>query len=136
MHIGEMCARRRKHCFYSTIFTESNRSSAKVLVSGARKNTTQLVKYPRILFVKQSNKVFLYFFRGMVKIESVFFMVYENDAKKCSKPRGGESVSPCPMKLIINLFSVSLNAINPGQMRLQTCGNMRLCLAATCVHLR
>ena len=29
-------------------------------ISGARKNTTQLVKYPRVLSVKPSNKVYLF----------------------------------------------------------------------------
>ena len=28
--------------------------------SGARKNTTQLAKYPRVLYVKPSNKIYLF----------------------------------------------------------------------------
>ena len=30
---------------------------------GARKNTTQLIKYPRVLSVKSSNKVYVYVYR-------------------------------------------------------------------------
>ena len=42
---------------------------------GARKNTTQLVKYPRVLSVKPSNKVYLFHFtlKFMIqtKLESI-----------------------------------------------------------------
>ena len=34
---------------------------------GARKNTTQLVKYPRVLSVKPLNKVYLYFYLRSVR---------------------------------------------------------------------
>ena len=30
---------------------------------GARKNTTQLAKYPRVLYVKPSNKIYIFFAR-------------------------------------------------------------------------
>ena len=29
---------------------------------GARKNTTQLAKYPRVLYVKPSNKIYIYIY--------------------------------------------------------------------------
>ena len=38
---------------------------------GARKNTTQLVKYPRVLSVKPSNKVYLQTSRFHVCLESL-----------------------------------------------------------------
>ena len=34
--------------------------------SGARKNTTQLAKYPRVLYVKPSNKIYLFHYKKIL----------------------------------------------------------------------
>ena len=48
---------------------------------GARKNTTQLVKYPRVLSVKPSNKVYVLLFIVLHKVVLTFESV--DEIQKC-----------------------------------------------------
>ena len=51
---------------------------------GARKNTTQLAKYPRVLYVKPSNKMYysLYFILFLKKDDNPRFAEYFHDHMK------------------------------------------------------
>ena len=62
---------------------------------GAQKNTMQLAKYPRVLFVKPSNKVYLS--NGFIYKKQYFFI--------CFRLRDRTDLNCVPDHVLLNIFS-------------------------------